>query len=317
MEWNQAVTKEKIIKAPLFLHGEIVQLGAVMLDESFAALDSFEVFIRPVHYVRMNSLVKRLTGLSNARLKEGLPFAEAMARFFDWCGGADYCFITWGRDDMPILRENLVLHGMDTAFLPPVYDLQRVFDAQIAQENRQWALATAMEKLALPFVGRAHDALSDAESTACICAALDMPRGLAEYQEPPKREPRKRQAKRARLANAETVRGFASRAQAFCDMAARQFYCPECGAELTCGKWLSFSGDRKMAMASCEEHGEYMVRIRVKKNAAEGYRICRALCPADDAARAAFAKARPGRHGRAKRPAAQAESAPAALQASL
>ena len=191
LEWNQAVIREKIIQSPVFLHGEIVQIGAVKLDADFQELDQLKLDVKPAYYTRMNSRVRRLTGISNQMLKQGLSFPEALEQFRLWCGAeGPYDFITWGTDDMPILRENLQLYEQELDWLPTCYDLQRIYDQQVAHGNRQWALSAALEKLEISPIGQAHDALNDAVNTVQVCKALDMERGLLEYTEPERREKR-------------------------------------------------------------------------------------------------------------------------------
>ena len=38
LEWNQPFSNKTAIKSPVFLKGEIVQIGAVKLDDSFKAV---------------------------------------------------------------------------------------------------------------------------------------------------------------------------------------------------------------------------------------------------------------------------------------
>lgn len=281
MEWNQAVIKEKIIQTPVFLHGEIVQIGAIKLDEDFRVLGELKLDVRPAFYTRMNSRVKRLTGISNQKLKQGLPFPMAVAEFKAWCGAhGPFHFITWGTDDMPILRENLLLYELDMDWLPPCYDLQRIYDAQIGQENRQWSLSTALEKLELTPLGQAHDALDDARNTAQVCAALNMAQGIAEYSEPVRRQ------KRERREQQQVYPGYAGRAEAFEDSKARRFYCPACGRRLRCGNWKARSGGRLITAAICAQHGEFFAKLRIKQAPDGTFTLVRTLRAMDDDARA-------------------------------
>ena len=38
MEWNQAISYSDMIKEPVFLTGEIIQIGAIMLNDEFKAV---------------------------------------------------------------------------------------------------------------------------------------------------------------------------------------------------------------------------------------------------------------------------------------
>lgn len=197
MEWNQPVRKERALRKPVFLRGEIVQIGAVKLNEAFARIDSFKVNVRPKHYQKMNYRVQQLTGLTNMDLAYGIPFPQAMEAFQHWCGD-EFAFFTWGYDDIPILRENMLLHGLDTDWIPVHYNLQNIFDAQVTKEKKQFSLAYALEKFQESPLD-AHDAFNDAVCTYFVCRHLDMERGLREYSacvpgEPKKEKPKKKKA---------------------------------------------------------------------------------------------------------------------------
>ena len=312
MEWNQAVIKEKIIQTPVFLHGEIVQIGAIKLDADFCPVGELKLDVRPAYYTRMNSRVRRLTGISNQMLKQGLPFLMALEEFKAWCGAQGlFDFITWGTDDMPILRENLLLYEQELDWLPPCYDLQRIYDAQVGQENRQWSLATALEKLELSAFGQAHDALDDARNTAQVCGALDMGRGIAEYAEPvrrPKRQKREQQ---------QVYQGYAERGTVFEDSKARRFYCPACGRRLRCGNWTARGGGRFVTAATCTQHGEFFAKLRIKQAPDGTFTLVRTLRAMDDDGRAQLeapaTQRRRRRRGRGKggAPAAEAQTAQA------
>ena len=47
LEWNQAVTKEKVIRKPFPLHGEIIQIGAIKLDAQLQELETLKLLVKP------------------------------------------------------------------------------------------------------------------------------------------------------------------------------------------------------------------------------------------------------------------------------
>ena len=50
MEWNQAISYSDMIKEPVFLTGEIIQIGAIMLNDEFKAVSSFNSRVIPQYY---------------------------------------------------------------------------------------------------------------------------------------------------------------------------------------------------------------------------------------------------------------------------
>ena len=147
MEWNQAWPGSSAARKGLPIHGEIIQMGAVRVLEDQTVADEFQILIRPHFYKKLNKKVSSLTGIKEARLKaEGIPFQEAISQFRAWCG-EDAVFLTWGFDDIMILRENLAIHNLPSDWVLNWYNAQLMFNAQTDGTSNQLALKTAMEML--------------------------------------------------------------------------------------------------------------------------------------------------------------------------
>ena len=141
--------------------------------------------VKPVYYVKMNSAVKKLTGIGDEMLMTGISFPEAYERFTEFCG-KDFCLMSWGNDDIIVLRENMTVHGISTDIFPDTYNLQRIFGRQVAKTKKQISLEDAVDMLSEPpYV--AHDALNDAVSAARVCRHLDLTKEAATVRSRPKR----------------------------------------------------------------------------------------------------------------------------------
>ena len=183
MEWNQpwpgSPSAKKVL--PVAIRGEIIQIGAVRVTEDQQVADEFQLLIKSKYYRRLNRRVSKLTGIKESQLREeGVAFPEAIEKFRAWCG-EDIIILTWGFDDITILRENLRLYGLDESWTGKWYNAQMMFNAQTDGSNAQKALKTAMEIFGIEATRPAHDALGDAYHTALICARLDLKRGAEEY----------------------------------------------------------------------------------------------------------------------------------------
>ena len=90
LEWNQAMSSKAAIfnKLPIHLRGEIIEIGAVKLDENFKPGEEFTVDVRPIYFKRMHYKVKKLTGFDAERLSHGIAFEDAFQQFREWCGGS-------------------------------------------------------------------------------------------------------------------------------------------------------------------------------------------------------------------------------------
>jgi inhibitor of KinA sporulation pathway (predicted exonuclease) len=255
MEWNQAQSYAEMVKDPVFLTGEIIQIGAVKLDEAFQIVDSFMCRVRPEYYTEMHPRVGEITKLTTADLRSGKDFPEAFDAFCEWCGD-DFVFIIWGTEDMRILRKNMLLHDIDTSYMPPCYNLQNIFAAQISFDTRQYSLSKAIAAVKEePFA--AHDALIDAKNTALLCRHLDMTRGLSEYTA-------RTESKVGCVEEFVFEEPYRDVADALDDDYVVSFECPECGELIWCEKWVRKSSTILYSLASCEDGQKFVVRLGFK-----------------------------------------------------
>ncbi len=266
MEWNQPWDMKQARKKPLYLKGEIIQIGAVKLDEKFNIIDTFKVLIAPRFYKKMHSKVSKLTKIKTGDLKEGLPFEEAFAGFKEWCG-TDFVFLIWGWDDIPMLKDNMTVFGEDEDWLPKWYNVQTIYDQQIAKEGRQHALSDAMEKLGETLID-AHDALNDAYGTARVCLHLDMQKGFEDYVAV--------EIKR-KIAKLKMVKEFPSRSVAEKDEELHSFTCPMCNKTILCNDMLTYKWGRQIAIPECACGEKFYVRIKFRKKDENTFRVDRTV----------------------------------------
>ncbi len=293
MEWNQPWPGSPSARKPLPVHirGEIIQIGAVRMLEDQTLGDEFQVMVRPKFYRRLNKRVSKLTGIKEARLKEeGVSFPDAMEQFRTWCG-EDAVFLTWGFDDINILRENLALFQLPEGWTDRWYNAQMIFNAQTDGSNSQKALKTAMAHFEIEACRPAHDALGDAYHTALICSRLDLERGIAEY-ETALREHQNgfHGAELPGCLSRHVYYGLTSKEQALQRMEAQDNLCPTCGGQMECRRWFSQPGRRYMTMAKCPEHGEFLIRVRLCPEEGGTLKVSRLVYDGQSEAAKAYAK---------------------------
>ena len=92
LEWNQSNSDSKSrkhSKLPVF---EIIEIGAVKLNQDKEIIDRFSELICPQIYHTMHRITADIIHLQMNELKEGRSFPEVMTDFLRWCG-RDYLFI--------------------------------------------------------------------------------------------------------------------------------------------------------------------------------------------------------------------------------
>ena len=293
MEWNQpwpgSPSSKKVL--PVQIRGEIIQIGAVRVTEDQQVADEFQIIIKPKYYRHLNRRVSKLTGIKESRLREeGVPFPEAIEQFKQWCG-EDIVFLTWGFDDIGILRENLQLFDLDAAFTEKWYNAQMIFNAQTDGSTSQKALKTAMEIFGIEATRPAHDALGDAYHTALICARLDLKKGAAEYDEALKsHENGFHGAELPGCIARKVFYDYSDKRAALSAMAGEENICPLCNARMLGSRWFAQPGHRYMDLATCPEHGKFLIRVRLSTQPDGLVRVSRLTYEATSEAAEAYAR---------------------------
>ena len=293
MEWNQpwpgSPSAKKVL--PVAIRGEIIQIGAVRITQDQTVADEFQVLVKPKFYRHLNRRVSKLTGIKEAQLRDnGIPFPQAAEQFRNWCG-ENVVFLTWGFDDIAILRENLRLFGLDEGWTGHWYNAQMIFNAQTDGSTAQKALKTAMEIFGIEPTRPAHDALGDAYHTALICAKLDLLRGIDEYGQALKSHDNGFHGADLPGCIARSVHyDYADKRAALAAMTGEENKCPTCGGQMQGTRWFAQPGHRYMDMVSCPEHGQFLIRTRMSQQPNGLTRVSRLTYEATSEAAAAYAR---------------------------
>ena len=268
LEWNQPADERSTVQDPVYLNGEIIEIGAVKLDDKFCPMDELRLYITPKYYTRMHQEIVVLTGFKDKLLAEqGIPFPEAYKKFIDWCGD-EYAFMTWSMNDMPMLVDNMVLHGIDISDLPECYDIQRIFSREIMRGDTRCSLETALT-LMKEQGDKAHDALHDARNTAKICNHLELEEYLDEYTSKV-------------FAERPNGKRYASRRDIYTDQSLLEFFCPWCGKPVKCEPWLALSGGAPIAYGICPDGDEFLVQLSISFHQRGEYSVKRMIFEMSD-----------------------------------
>ena len=117
---------------------EIIEIGAVKLDETLAEVDCFSCTVKPHFSKKLNPYVKKLTNITEELLKDSCDFQTVSSQFEDWCGSDENTvFLSWSDTDLHVLFENYnQLLGRESIDLISNYlDLQKYIEMFIPREN--------------------------------------------------------------------------------------------------------------------------------------------------------------------------------------
>lgn len=156
---------------------EIIQIGAVLLDETFQRIDTYNQFVCPEHGV-INNYITNLTGIRQKQVKKAPKLQNVLQNMLKWVGNRSYKVYAWSDNDyIQLCHEinNKKIEGECIAeFMNPSrwIDYQKVFSKRY-QFDRNIGLEETLMLCEVDVQGRMHDGLFDAINTAEIIRILE------------------------------------------------------------------------------------------------------------------------------------------------
>ncbi len=146
---------------------EIIEIGAVKLDDNYDEIDSFKSYVKPA-YGTMASRIIKLTGITDEMLKDAPAYDKAIGMFIEWCADADVIY-AWSENDLRQFRKESRLKSYTHPDMDGVIAKWKDFQKEYARmigTSRRISLSDAVFYLGENFQGAEHDALWDARNTA-------------------------------------------------------------------------------------------------------------------------------------------------------
>lgn len=152
---------------------QILQIGAVKLNDSLAVIDSFDVTVRSSFSKRVSGRFAGLTGITSEKMRAGIPFEDAVRMYNEWAG-TDTVTMTWSTSDLFAIVENQCLLPEDVRFHIEKYvDIQKYIQNELALTGHgspnQIALSHAAE---LFEISTEEFSLHTARDDSMVCVAL-------------------------------------------------------------------------------------------------------------------------------------------------
>lgn len=167
LEWNGSWSKKA--------HGyfnEIIEVGAVKVDEEMTILGEFRAAIKPVVSKKLSNIVTDLTNITAEELEDGTTFTAMMRQLTKWMGNEPTVVLTWSTTDLLVFMENCryFTGRQEIPFLKNYMDFQVYAQKQMGVDtSQQLGLAKAGELLNIPEDNMSlHRALDDSKLTAAI-----------------------------------------------------------------------------------------------------------------------------------------------------
>lgn len=286
LEWNQSSTgkADSVASFPF----EILEIGAVKLDEQFHITDEFHRLIYPQVYQKLHYAISEVTHLNMEELRSnGVSFPSAVQDFLKWCG-SDAIFCTWGSMDLTELQRNMRYYDIKNPFPKPLYyyDVQKLY-AHFCRNGEKPSLDTAVQELGIPQDRPFHRAADDAWYTGKVLAQIDSkqfsPYTSIDYYRLPQN--RREEIYHVFPDYSKFVSHiFPSKEDAMKDRTVSTMCCYRCKRTLRKKiRWFTPNQKIYYALAFCPEHGFLKGKIRIKKAEEDQIYIVKTLKLVDEA----------------------------------
>lgn len=267
LEWNQAAYK---VDEEDDLPFEIIEMGAVKLNQNAEIIDEYSRLIRPQVYPFLVRRTREITGLSDEDLdRDGVYFEDVSAEFLSWCG-KDFTFCVWGPGDLTQLERNMSYYDIRVPWRYPLkyLDVQKLFALQEQEGKNRRTLESAIEYLDIERDRPFHRAADDAFYTARVFQKLDREHFESFFSVDYYRLPRNRFEETTFYFDTYSKfvsRKFLLKEELVRNRRVRELYCRHCKRKLKKEiPWFSDGGRSYFCTGRCKEHGLMRARIRIK-----------------------------------------------------
>ena len=273
LEWNQP---EGLDSKSRPLPFEIIEIGAVRLNDRFELVSKFSRVIKPQVYSRLNRHIVKMLSLKPGELENGDSFENVAGKFLEWCG-EDFIFCTWGNQDLTELQRNIAYYSMAPLSDKPFryIDVQKLYSIMI-EDMQQYSLETAVDRMKIVKDVQFHRAYSDAYYTSKILKLI--PSGIIDanpaydvYHLPASRDDEIHVS--TSLGHTVYSHAFDSKEAILEDKAISTLWCPVCKGRALNRKinWFNHSGKNYHAAGKCSEHGYVTGLMRIRPGELGGF----------------------------------------------
>ena len=153
---------------------ELIQIGAVVVDESLNITDEFMALVSP-EFGAIDNFIEKLTGISRKAVQGAPKVKEALELFVNWLP-SDAVLVAWSENDENQIRKeieakNILVEGLDD-YLDTWVDCQKTFGEKM-NAQKKYKLSEALIIADIDYDEGEHDALVDAKNTAQLFVKME------------------------------------------------------------------------------------------------------------------------------------------------
>ena len=280
LEWNQSPDGKKYADSRLPF--EIIEIGAVKLNEQREVVDTFQRLIKPQVYNWIHDSIHEVIHVDYKDLADGQPFAQAAGEFLKWCG-RDYIFCTWGNQDVMELQRNMKYYGILSLLPGPVtyYDVQKIYGICYEEGDERRSLESAIDQMGIPKALDFHRALTDARYTGEILKKLDLSAVRTNFSIDVYQNPKSRKDEvfiSYPTYDKYVSREFTDKEKVMKDREVASTRCPVCHMPAKrMIRWFVNNSRVYESVSFCQKHGYIKGKVRIRHTDEDAYYAIKTL----------------------------------------
>lgn len=155
---------------------EIIEIGAVRVNEDLEIVDEFSEFVRPILHPQIDRFCTKLTSITQDDVEDADNFDLVIRKFEVWMGYSSTrtALFSWGEFDHRQFVLDARLHNLEFEWLKYWACLQRHYSKYKGSKN-QIGLKNALSLEGLNFNGTQHRAIADARNMAELFIKIAKP----------------------------------------------------------------------------------------------------------------------------------------------
>ena len=157
---------------PRAFFAEIIEIGAVKLDENLNECGKLQNFVKPHFFPKHAKDAMDFCMITDADMKKAITFPAMLEKMSAMYEAGNTLFVAWGDSDYKVLDEGCSRHKLENPVLQADYlDLAEAYKLWRGEENTP-GLKTAIIEMEATADGLAHTAFDDAYNTGKVLAKM-------------------------------------------------------------------------------------------------------------------------------------------------
>lgn len=155
--------------AHLLPKNEIIQIGAIKLNEEYNVVDRFNAYVCPQLNSKVTRHITKITGITTEMVVNAGTLEDVLKAFSEWMGEERLRIYAWSENDLQQLKEECAFKGIQIPDnMRQWLDFQAVYGVltRLSRKGRKISLTAAAERFCIDVDRQSlHNALYDAELT--------------------------------------------------------------------------------------------------------------------------------------------------------